>query len=163
MSGKFDDEETIKLQDYYPKTREERNEQFASPWDRQNLYRNLFHVADDGRTVAGQMFFWQFILYFYSFCLKQTGNMSFIDQEDDNTLDLLCEFAKFIHADDFEPQYDQGDHMNDGFDFRHNFSFTFGKESDDSDAEVKIPDKTFDKLMKTLEEAKNKADPKNKN
>lgn len=147
----------ITIQEYHVKSEAEREDQWVSPWSRQSLYRNLYRIADLKNTKCSKMRFWQFILAFYDFCVKTTGNTDFIDMEDDTTLRRLEKFGKEIGADDYQIEVDEGDSTGDGFDYLNDCHFTIGNLSSDED--LKIPDELLNELKDLIENPWDEDDP----
>ena len=139
----------ITIHEYHVKPEKEREQQWVSPWSRQTLYRNLYRIADMNNTKCSRMRFWQFILTFYDFCVKTTGNTDFIDMEDHPMLGLLNKFREEIGAKDYQIVGDEGDSTGDGFDYLSDLHFTIGGPSSDED--IKISDEMMASLRELIE------------
>ncbi len=136
--------DVITIQEYHVVPEKDREKQFADPWSRQDLYRNLYRIADLDNTACSHMRFWQFILAFYDFCVRTIGNTAFIDNDNCNLLYYLDLFCKEIGADDYQIRYEEGDYTGDGFDYLQDFHFTLGLDLPDGGDESDETEDVFE-------------------
>lgn len=106
----------VPQQEYQMKSEDELKTQEIDRKARKDIYTNLFRLADRGKSGSSSMLFWQFILQFYTYCFEMSGNNSFIDDPDAETLDRVEEFAHAVGCDDFKLLFNEAIVESDGYD-----------------------------------------------